>query len=336
MGVHRSDDTVETYHSNGNLLSITWRGGYVQTLNFDANGWLTSVTDSLGRQLSFTLANGRIATMIDPDGRVYRYNYDSINAPTVYRLSEVVYPDETPLDDTDNPRVQYVYEDARYPYALTGIIDENGVRYASWIYDDALRAISSEHAGGAGQTTIAYDDTDDSRTVINPLGKQTTYRFARIQQKLKVTQVDGLASLNCPAASRQTTYDANGFVASTTDWNGNLTSYVNDSRGRPTSRTEAANSVPASRTVTTAWHPDFRLPTRVVEPGRTVDFTYDAEGRLLRRTETDTTSQTIPYSTNGQTRSWSYTYTPEGLLASMDGPRTDVSDVTAYTFNAFG
>ena len=38
--------------------------------------------------------------------------------------------------------------DTTFPNLLTGIIDENGVRFATWTYDSLARATSSQHAGG--------------------------------------------------------------------------------------------------------------------------------------------------------------------------------------------
>ena len=35
-------------------------------------------------------------------------------------------------------------------------------------------------------------------------------------------------------------------------------------------------------------------------------------------------------------RSWAYTYTTQGLIESADGPRTDVSDITHYAYDAQG
>ena len=35
-------------------------------------------------------------------------------------------------------------------------------------------------------------------------------------------------------------------------------------------------------------------------------------------------------------RSWSYTYNSLGLVETADGPRTDVNDVTTYTYDAQG
>ena len=332
------DNTVETYDdTDGRLLSAR-RQGYQIDLQYDANGVLLTATDSFGRQLSFTYdAQGRMDSITDPDGQITRYVYDDTphTLGNASRLSQVVYPDDTPADPNDNPHVTYHYEDARYPFGLTGITDENGVRVATWAYDDRNRATLSEHAGGADRTTIAYDDTDGSRTVTNALGKQTVYQFTTLQNVPKSTQIDGLASANCSAASAITSYDVNGFVASTTDNNGNVTNYVNDSRGQRLSRTDAVGT-PEQRTTTTTWHATLFAPTQIAAPGRTTDFAYDAEGRLTSRTVTDTTTHTTPYETAGQTRSWTYGYTPQGQLTSVDGPRIGVADVTNFAYDASG
>jgi RHS repeat-associated protein len=322
--------TVETYTSGGELVSITSVGGYQQTLTHDSEGNPTAVIDSFGRQLTFTYVDDKLETMIAPDGGVYHYLYDQAGPATNDRLARVLYPDDTPGDDGDNPSVTYLYEDPDFPFALTGIIDENGDRFATWAYDDSLRATLSAHAGGADRITLTYDDAGKTRTITNALGKQTTYRFAEIQRKWKVTQVEGHASANCVAANTDYSHDGRGFVDSTTDWNGNVTTYVNENslRGLPLTRTEAVGTL-EQRTTTMTWHPDFRLPTQIVEPERTIDLTYDAAGNLLTRSETDTGA-------GGQTRTWTFTYTTAGLLASADGPRTDVSDVTTYDYTTSG
>jgi YD repeat-containing protein len=300
-----------------------------------ANGNLTSVVDSYGRTLTFTYANGVMQTMTDPDGRVYTYSYTTglaVNNPN--QLSQVTYPDDT--------TVQYLYEDARFPYALTGIIDENGNRFASWTYDSARRAISSQHAGGADATTISYNLTvfmgiqlGGTVTVTNPLGKVVVHNITPNQGMLKPSGVNELASANTPAASTSITYDGNGYVASEQDKNSNITVYQNDFRGLVLSRTETGGT-PQQRVTTITWHPTFHLPTQIVEPGRTTTFTYDANGLLLTKTQVDTTTSSVPYSTNGQIRGWSYTYTAAGQLASVKGPRTDVDDTRLYSYDGSG
>src|SRR5713226_4595689 len=330
-----SNDTVETYgYVSGQLLSIRTRSGYQQTLAYDANGNLAAVTDSYNRTLSFTYADGVLQTMTDPDGRVYAYGYDSGSLPSSNRLVGVTYPGAAP-----SPRIQYLYENATFPYALTGIIDENGNRAASWTYDSARRVIANQRGGGADSIAIAYNPAgDNSASVTNALGETFYYFFRTVQYKGKLWAHSQSANGTVPNIwISWTGYDGFGFVASRTDKNGIVTNYQNDDHGRGLvlSKTEAAGTAQA-RTTTYAWHPTFHLPIQIVEPGRTTAFTYDANGFLLTKTQTDTTSSTVPYGTAGRTRSWSYTYTSAGLLASVTGPRTDVAQTTSYGWDASG
>ena len=101
-------------------------------------------------------------------------------------------------------------------------------------------------------------------------------------------------------------------------------------------RLTEASGTPLARTISTTWHATFRQPTRIVEPRRTIDFTYDTSGRPLTRTETDTTTHSAPYSTNGRTRTWTFTWSATGQLLTADGPRADVTDVTTYAYTASG
>ena len=326
------NDTTEVYDNLGQLQTIQTRNGYQQILQYDANNQLTTITDTHGRELTLTYDGPRLTTMTDPDSHVYTYIYEKTNPyfadPNL--LTSVTYPDETAGDPTDNPVVTYLYEHENFLYGLTGIIDENGDRYATYAYDDEGRATLSEHANGAEQVTIVYD-SDTQRTVTDALGRITVYQFTWVQGVRKILQEDRLATATVPAATKTWTYDGNGYIASRTDWKGNLTTFVNNAQGLQTSRTEASGT-PDARTITTTWHATLRLPTQIVGPGRTTDFTYDATGKLLTRTETDTTGGP----TNGQTRTWTYTYTVTGLLETVNGPRTDVTDTTTNTYTSEG
>ena len=100
----------------------------------------------------------------------------------------------------------------------------------------------------------------------------------------KTSQVDGDQCVSCGGTTQNTTYDANGFIASRTDFNGNQTTYINNARGLQTSRTEAVG-IAIERTITTEWHATFRIPIKITEPGKITTLTYDALGRLLERNE---------------------------------------------------
>ena len=238
-------------------------------------------------------------------------------------LDTVIYPDATPLTDSDNPKVQYLYTDTNFPYALTGIKDERGIQFATWTYDSASgRVATSEHAGSVESTSLSYDDTNHKTTVTNAFGKVTVYHYnINVPGVSRITQVEGQVSTNTAAAN---TDDSNGFIHQITAGESRVTAITNDSRGLPTSIVRGYGTASASTTSYT-WHSTLRVPTQIVQPNLTTDLTWTS-GQLTSVTQTDTTSTSVPYSTNGQTRTWAYTYTTGGLLASVDGPLSGTAD----------
>jgi YD repeat-containing protein len=282
------DNMIESYDVSGKLHSITNLAGQTQVLDYeltvaeggdDNSETLDRVTDPYGRTLSFSYDDTmRLESMTDPDNRVYSYQYS-----TDRNLMSVTYPDDTPGDSNDNPTRSYHYEDTNFIHALTGITNENGERFVSWGYDTEGRAIYSEHANGAERVDLVYN-ADGSTSTTDSNGQVQTYHFEVQQGAFRVNQIDGDICVTCGSQSKSTTYDANGFVASRTDFNNNVTTYINDARGLELSRTEAVGT-PEERTITTEWHADFRLPIKITEPGKIVTFTYDSEGRLLERKE---------------------------------------------------
>lgn len=337
-----SQDEIETYDAAGKLVALANRNGTELTLAYDVDDRLATVTDPVGRSLSFAYdANGRLASMTDPAGGVYLYSYD-----TSGNLATVTYPDATPGDPTDNPQRSYLYNESAYttganlPNALTGIIDENNVRYATWTYDTQGRALSSEHGVGIDKGTIAYVSNSNGSgvsTVTDALGNVRTTNFQTILGVARNVGESQPGGSGCGAASSLVTYDANGNVASRTDFNGNQTTYAYDlARNLETSRTEgltsAGTSTPQTRTITTAWHPSFRLPVSITEPGRVTSYAYDSQGNLTQKSVQDSAS--------GAVRTWNWTYSYSTLVPGLlvqkveDGPRTDVVDLTTTDYYA--
>jgi RHS repeat-associated protein len=330
------DDTVETYLTTGSgdaaiLQSIQTRNGYLQTLSYNAGNQLVQVTDSYNRSLTLGYNGTSLVTVTTPDGLVLTYGYDSsgVTPGVADRLTSVSYSTNPVTMQT------YLYELPSYPFALTGVTDENRQRYATWTYDQVGRGLSSQQGAGADLTTVSYDDTTGARTVTNALGQQDVYHFQPLQGVPKVQEIDRQATATTAAAQQLFTYDSNGYTATVTDWNAVLTRYTNDSRGDPTVIEEAVGT-PAARTTTITYDPTFvHLPAEIVTPGVTTRFHYDPTGNVLTKTLIDTTTQTSPYTTNGQMRTWTYTWN-NGLLASVKRPRTDVNGSTQFTYDSSG
>ncbi|MCZ8120800.1 MAG: hypothetical protein O9295_22835, partial [Microcystis sp. LE18-22.4A] len=84
-------------------------------------------------------------------------------------MSSVVYPD-------GNQR-QFLYESATYPHALTGIVDENGMRWGTFAYDDKGRAVSTELASAISRFRVSYP-AEGQALVQDPLGTVRNYSYA--------------------------------------------------------------------------------------------------------------------------------------------------------------
>ncbi|OGQ95195.1 MAG: hypothetical protein A2521_11395 [Deltaproteobacteria bacterium RIFOXYD12_FULL_57_12] len=308
-----SSNIMEEYDNAGQLVMLTNLQGLYQTLEYDPNGRLVSVQDQFGRALSFTYnTSGRIGSITDPAAGQYSFAYNAGG-----NLQSVTYPDLS-------SRV-YLYENTAYPHALTGIVDENNVRYATWKYDAKGRAIASSHAGEADIYALAYF-ADPVTAVTEPSGIVRRRGYEVVQGVAKKTTLDN-GCQTCGSDSSNITYDtATGFITSRTDFNGNRTEYIINARGLEESRTEGAGS-PEARTITTAWHPDYRLPVLVTESDKETRLDY-AGGKLIKKTEKDRKT--------GEVRAWSYTYNAIGLLETADGPRTDLIDVTRFNYDTQG
>ncbi|MCI0598314.1 MAG: DUF6531 domain-containing protein [Beijerinckiaceae bacterium] len=325
-------DNVETYEEisfggtalTGRLRSIKARNGYTQTLNYVGISLQpTSVTDSFGRTLRITYgSHGRISSITCPDGLVVTYQYQDISF--LKALRRVSYSTSPASSQS------YVYQsNGNFQPLLTGIIDENGNRYSTWAFDppafgDSLgQAISNHHAGAVDLYKVDY--TSSGATVTRPRGLQEVYKChwfkastTLFQNVPHCTEIARLATPTTAAAVRNFTYDGNGYPASETGWNGNLTNFTYDARGNETSRTEAAGT-PQERTISTSWHPGFHLPKQINEPNRTTVFTYDARGNVLTK-ETKL---------GAASRVFAYTYNAFGQILTETDPR---GNTTTYTY----
>jgi RHS repeat-associated protein len=328
-----ADDTIETYNTAGQLLSIAARGRAPLTVSYsgltNAGDPPASVSDPFGHTLTFTYGNGTSSTMnllsvTDPAGNTIQYTYDTnANLKTVQA--------------TDGTTRTYGYADPWGNELLSSVTDEATVQYATWTYANYGRQVTSaQHAGGVDSYSISTSTygTGGSITVTDPMGAARTFNQSLIAGAYRTTGTTGSACGNCGEdASR--IYDGNGNVTSRTDFNGNQTTYAYDLQSNlETSRTEAY-STPRARTITTTWNAHFRQPALITlyaggtatgTPLRTTGFTYDAMGNVLTKTITDTGV------TPNVTRVWTNTYDTYGRILTADGPRTDVVDKTTYAY----
>lgn len=311
--VDASAQTQESYNTSGVLTRIDRAAGQSLTFTYSTAstplaiapgvGYLLTVTDSFGRVVSFAYsAAGLVNQITDPAGQVIAASYTNGNL--------------TQLTWQDTKTRQFLYENPSFTWALTGVIDERGIRKGTYGYDASGRAISTEGAGGVNRFSVSYTSppaiivTDTYSAADNvvyrvrswqipvepvvstPHGTSLNLGVALVANNPVVTTRSQPAGSGCAASTSNAAYDANGNVELEDDFNGSRACRVHDlSRNLETTRveglvnTQACSGVIAggstlptgSRKVSTSWHPDWRLATKVAEPGRITTSVYNGQ-----------------------------------------------------------
>jgi YD repeat-containing protein len=321
--LHLPDGGKRQFDASGKLLWVENAVGQRTTLTYGPYG-ISTITGPFGHTIQLQYSDGRIAQLIDPDGQVYAYSYDSNEM-----LAGVTYPDAA-------ERV-YDYEDPNFAYALTGVTDENGDRYSTFAYDSSSLVVSTEHAGGYGAFSLQYN-ADASTTVTDALQNSTTYQFASLAVKHGWAGRRRPTTFTTGGQTATRTYltgsNTPHRLASSTDENGVASTYLHPSPTyKRTSRTEASGTTNARVTSYQYLNSDRHLLTEVSSPSvksgslRKTITGYDANQR-----PTTITAQGFKPNGTAVTRAVSLAYNTYGQVTSIDGPRTDVTDVTTLDY----
>lgn len=299
--VFSSDTDDRTYSSRSNTGTLTYNpltslwlytSINLQEFQFNSDGRLISIKRPSGTVLKLSYKRTMLSTFIDitnasnqtmhisEDERHQLMSANFLGMNVTYEYLDGILQKVTKrLEDLVTVR-QYIYDGA-YRSLLTGIVDERGIRVATWAYDGLKRATSSEHAGAADRTEVEYGLGYSKAK--NALGKTTVYYYKKTGGINKITAIQGEPSASCPASNSAYTYNDRGQLVNKTDARGASTAYTYNERGLENSRTEGSGT-PLARTITTEWDPTRFLPTRIVEAERTTVYSYDGEGRELSRT----------------------------------------------------
>jgi YD repeat-containing protein len=349
-GENSVDKVLETYTSG----TVRWRlrlpdGEYRE---FDVDGRLLRIGQPADPRLDVTLtyANGVLSTATDGQGRVLRFEYDGGKM-----LKRIVLPDGSAVTygyDAERNLIGVAYPDGRvreYRYAeagligdpsqrhhLTGIIAEDGHRYASFKYDARGRAIESRAFGSPDNVTTVSYDSDTQSTVATDTGDTKTYT---IQPGL-YRRVTAISSLGQSGQDGQT-FDTQGRLTRSTDRLNTFTDYEYDATNGYRSAVIEAVGKPEQRRTEFVRDPTLNRLTEVrvrdaagVLKSKT-QWTYDTSGRLTATTQTDpstnaTRTITLAYCTQADVTAG--TCPTIGLLKAVDGSLAGSNDTTTYTY----
>jgi RHS repeat-associated protein len=321
------------------------------------------IRDSFGRQMSLTWAatgwdNGLpanetgpvIKAITLPDGTSLAYDYDYAKRGTnPGRNDRLVAVKRLSALGSQLWARSYVYENTDFPYAITGVKDGQDQRRSTYSYGPSGLAASTELAGSVNKYSIVNGRTTNGSgsnaivQVTNPLGRQSTYNFYRppfyFNQTSRLAQIYSPATATVPADIKTFSY-YDQLINTETDERGVVKIWDNDPVAmRPGSTVEGSGTASAI-TTNILWHPTLDLRTREDRPGLRVDYSYDSQARMIGRTETDTTTYSLPYATAGQQRSYAYGWAANGRLLSINGPRPinaqGKDDIVTFTYDPAG
>ena len=335
--------TTYAFDSAGKLVSITNRDGLSQTLTYDGSGRLQTVSGPHGRALVLSYdGNGRLASAQGtPAGPAVQYAVDDVAG----KLDS--------FTDALGHSWQYRYEDALHPHLMTEVVDPLGHTVESHGYDAAGRCVLFRRHGDADRLEIAgygtvqrtvtrYIATDPLETAV------TTYTIDPTLSM--VTSVSG-AGCGCGAGeSRSYTWSRWFDKLTETDGEGRVTryEYYTFSDGEPggsaTSysrgtvwRTTEAYGTPSARVTTYSYgagnggyHATATGRASVGSPGETTTTILVRDPASRRVLQEVRSGWLEPGVSEEHTTTFAYQH---GQLAMVDGPRTDVADVTTTSFH---
>jgi hypothetical protein len=232
---HRANDTTYTFNQDLKFTSKTDGKGNVQSLSYNAEGFLETVTDqSTSRSIGFVYNDeGRIAhitgpmTAAVPSGIWITYQYDAVG-----NLTRVIYADDD--NGSGASGFEYQYSDPRDPHNLTEKRNLAGEFISSWKYDSFDRAYESISRDGKGVAISGYGTS--SGAVTDAQGVQKTYTIETFKGRKTITHIsgaDGCAS--CGGDAVRYGYDDQRRVNEIEYANGRIDRYTDFDTRRPRS-----------------------------------------------------------------------------------------------------
>lgn len=307
-----------TYSYNPGRTVVTDPLGHATTYNYDNNSGVTNVTDPLGNSRSTSYdASGNVTSRTDPSAAVTNYSYLS-----GARLASVQMPTETigGGGSTSGATTTIAYGNSSQPYLPSQVTDPQGgqTRYG---YDTAGNTTTASTYNADGSTTSTANTTTD-RYQGDVNGSTTTTCGAKAGELCTSTTPGGgttsygydslgnVTSISPPAPlSRQTyAYDSLSRITSSTDGDGNTTTYKYDSDDRLLSTTTAGT------TVTYTYDACGNLTSRADATGKTT-YSYDAANHLTNKAAPNSWGRTYTHDLGGNLTSASDSGGPAGTTS---------------------
>jgi RHS repeat-associated protein len=346
------DGTAEHYDAAGNLLSTTDQNGLVTSYGYDSQGRLTTITGPFGHTLTLGYLVKILTTVIDPAGKIISYDYNGS------QLYDVRYPDGT--------AEKYYYENGNPdPYVLTGIAYatvtngtlSNITRFSTYGYDPTTaKATLTQHAqtdNGSPQEKFTFTYNSDTQTTVTSAPGSNI----AVSEVMSFSTNLGVKNLVTKTSSIDTkvlqqTFDLNNNLTCKKDEENRVTLYSYNSTNQRTSMTEGLSGTDCNACIANPANcnvggvgrvttydylsPTLDLPRFIRRPSVSYGQTFETE---LQYNDAGHPNLPTAITQRGYTpagtavsRTLGLGYNAAGQVNVIDGPRTDVNDVTTLDY----
>ncbi|MDM3870355.1 RHS repeat-associated core domain-containing protein [Porticoccus sp. W117] len=348
---------VFVFNEQGQQLEYARNDNYY-SYYYNNQGLLRAIESAAGGRLQYHYnAQGYLAGFTNPGNETTRYEYDGQG-----RLVAVVYPDDTPLDNSDNPTEHYQYGSTKAPQLLTAIVSPRnqlimegqynsatgGLMYRQVKQYPSARPVNTENNRVVHYWSNGLEMVSDSQQTRLENAGHTITDLQAIEATLAEAREQGHYVTRITSNRTQTTC-TDCVVYSDTRFGVDWTHLSIEER--------RANGVTVQRiflpgvpriimprpliserqtrhgqlVVERIWKNEISNNLLLSEEtsGRLTTYHYDENGRRTSQIVADTTKP------DAKPRITSYQY-QGGQLTLLDGPRTDVNDTTAFEYDGEG
>lgn len=307
--------TTHIYDTRGQRVKTTYPDGYVVEFGYDDYGRQTS---------TFKYREGEI------DGDPATYNESTTEtSSTVYNLTS----------DPTSHKIVYRYQGKEWDDTLNKPINVgySNTEYEEFIDYDAGGFVSARRGNHGQNVRYTYNANGDLATLTDSLNHVTSYAYDRQRRIDHVT--------DAKSGHTYLTYDPIGRLVQVKDPRSHITGYTYDGLGQLWSQTS-----PDTGATTFTYNSYGQRTGMTRADGTILSYTYDTLGRLLSAGNASKTRHyTYDACTSGKGRlctlsttgssaadSSSFTYTPQGQLASRNDSIYGTAYTTSYGYDGLG
>ncbi|MFW6678298.1 DUF6531 domain-containing protein [Lacrimispora sp. AGF001] len=280
------------YDKLNQVVRINTNEGAENNIAYDAVGNIISIIDANRNKTEYRYSTtGDIVQVIDPSGNSTKYSYDYYGNITDMLVCENKDLNlmEIDLEEAINMKLHFNKYERNQMGQIIKSINASG-ESDLFEYDNAGNLIRRRDREGY-QTRLSYTGDGNLQSIVYDDGREINYTYNPIKQLTEVKDWLGITKLN---------YDNFGRLESITDHKGRKIGYCWDDLGL-----QKAINYPNGDSINYYYNQNKEI-IKLVSPMGSVQYSYDENGRLVKKDYSNRTNALYQYDSQNRLTSLSY------------------------------